>query len=49
MNDIATGIARRVEEKTSWVEVDNAEKVNVRKGVYVRLLEKKAGPVFGSF
>lgn len=44
MNDIATGVVRRVEEKTSWVEVDNAKNVNVRKGVYVRVLEgKKTG------
>ena len=43
MNDIATGEVKRVEEKTSWVAVDNAENVNVRKGVYVRVLEQKKG------
>lgn len=40
MNDIATGKVRRVEEKTAWVAVDNAEETNVRKGVYVRVLER---------
>lgn len=43
MNDIATGEVKRVEEKSSWVAVDNAEKVNVRKGVYVRVLERARG------
>lgn len=43
MNDIAAGEVKRVEEKTSWVAVDNAEDVNVRKGVYVRVLEQKRG------
>lgn len=43
MNDIATGEVKRVEEKTAWVSVDNAEEVNVRKGVYVRVLEQKKG------
>ena len=43
MNDIATGVVKRVEEKTAWVAVDNAEEVNVRKGVYVRVLEQKKG------
>lgn len=43
MNDIATGEVKRVEEKTAWVAVDNAEEVNVRKGVYVRVLEQKRG------
>ena len=43
MNDIATGEVKRVEEKTSWVAVDNAENVNVRKGVYVRVLEQARG------
>ena len=42
-NDIATGEVKRVEEKTSWVSVDNADKVNVRKGVYVRVLEQERG------
>lgn len=42
-NDIATGEVKRVEEKTSWVAVDNAENVNVRKGVYVRVLEQERG------
>lgn len=46
MNDIAIGEVKRVEEKTAWVAVDNAEEVNVRKGVYVRVLEQKKG--FGS-
>lgn len=43
MNDIATGEVKRVEEKTAWVAVDNADGVNVRKGVYVRVLEQKKG------
>ncbi len=38
MKDIATGTVKRVEEKTSWVKVNNAEETNVRKGVYVRVL-----------
>ena len=42
-NDIAMGEVKRVEEKTSWVSVDNADKVNVRKGVYVRVLEQERG------
>ena len=46
MNDIATGEVKRVEEKTSWVAVDNAEQTNVRKGVYLRVLEQERG--FGS-
>lgn len=41
MSDIAAGVVKRVEEKTAWVAVDNAEDVNVRKGVYVRVLEGK--------
>lgn len=43
MNDIGTGEVKRVEEKTAWVEVDNAEQTNVRKGVYVRVLEQTRG------
>ena len=38
MKDIATGKVKRVEEKSAWVEVKNAEETNVRKGVYVRVL-----------
>ena len=38
MRDIATGEVKLVEEKVAWVEVDNAEQTNVRKGVYVRVL-----------
>lgn len=38
MNDIAKGTVKRVEEKTAWVKVEDAEKTNVRKGVYVRVL-----------
>lgn len=36
--DIATGKVKRVEEKTAWVKVKNADETNVRKGVYVRVL-----------
>ena len=43
MNDIGTGEVKRVEEKTAWVSVDNAEQSNVRKGVYVRVLEQTRG------
>ena len=43
MNDIGTGEVKRVEEKTAWVAVDNAEQSNVRKGVYVRVLEQTRG------
>ena len=43
MNDIGTGEVKRVEEKTAWVAVDNAESSNVRKGVYVRVLEQTRG------
>ena len=43
MNDIATGEVKRVEETTSWVVVDNAEQTNVRKGVYLRVLEQERG------
>ena len=43
MNDIATGEVKHAEENTSWVKVDNPEGTNVRKGVYVRVLEKKMG------
>lgn len=43
MNDIASGEVKRVEEKTAWVAVDNAEQSNVRKGVYVRVLEQTRG------
>ena len=43
MNDIGTGEVKRVEEKTAWVAVDNAEQTNVRKGVYVRVLEQTRG------
>lgn len=43
MNDIGTGEVKRVEEKTAWVEVDDAEQANVRKGVYVRVLEQTRG------
>lgn len=46
MNDIATGVVKQVEEKTAWVAVDNAEESNVRKGVYVRVVEQAKG--FGS-
>lgn len=42
-NDIATGVVKLVEDKTSWVEVNNPEATNVRKGVYVRVLEQKRG------
>ena len=40
MNDIGTGEVKRVEEKSAWVAVDDAENSNVRKGVYVRVLEE---------
>ena len=43
MSDIGTGEVKRVEEKTAWVAVDNAEQSNVRKGVYVRVLEQTRG------
>lgn len=43
MNDIGTGEVKRVEENTAWVAVDNAEQSNVRKGVYVRVLEQTRG------
>lgn len=43
MNDIGTGEVKRVEEKTAWVAVDNPEQSNVRKGVYVRVLEQTRG------
>ena len=43
MNDIGAGEVKRVEEKTAWVAVDNAEESNVRKGVYVRVLEQTRG------
>lgn len=43
MNDIAVGEVKSVENKTAWVKVEDAEKVNVRKGVYVRVLETKRG------
>lgn len=43
MNDIAAGEVKRVEEKTAWVAVENAETANVRKGVYVRVLEQSRG------
>ena len=45
MNDIATGKVRRVEEKTAWVKVDDPEKTNVRKGVYVRVIEESRSAV----
>lgn len=43
MNDIGTGEVKRAEEKTAWVSVDNADASNVRKGVYVRVLEQTRG------
>jgi hypothetical protein len=43
MNDIGTGEVKRVEENSAWVSVDNAEQSNVRKGVYVRVLEQTRG------
>ncbi|MCR5414740.1 MAG: hypothetical protein K6F50_08490 [Kiritimatiellae bacterium] len=43
MNDIATGEVKRVEDKIAWVAVDNPEETNVRKGVYVRVLEQTRG------
>jgi len=42
-NDIATGEIHSVEAKTAWVKVDDADKTNVRRGVYVRVLEKTKG------
>ncbi|MBQ4199862.1 MAG: hypothetical protein II649_08260 [Kiritimatiellae bacterium] len=43
MNDIAMGEVKRVEANTAWVEVENADKTNVRKGVYVRVIEQTRG------
>lgn len=43
MNDIGTGEVKRVEDKTAWVAVDDPEVMNVRKGVYVRVLEQTRG------
>ena len=43
MNDIATGEVKRVEADSAWTEVDNADQTNVRKGVYVRVLEQTRG------
>ena len=48
MKDIAIGKVKRVEAKTAWVAVENAEKTNVRKGVYVRVLGLSNG-LFDSF
>lgn len=38
MKDIATGQVKRVEASSAWVKVNEADKTNVRKGVYVRVL-----------
>ena len=46
VNDIARGIVKSVEATSAWVEVADFEKVSVRRGVYVRALEKKK--TFGS-
>ena len=40
---VALGTVKRVEEKAAWVKVSDFEKVNVRKGVYVRVLERREG------
>lgn len=40
-NDVAKGVVKSVEEKSAWVEVKDFEKVNVRRGTYVRVLEQK--------
>ncbi len=42
-NDIASGEVKRVEEKSAWVAVDDSDVTNVRKGVYVRVLEQTRG------
>ena len=38
MRDIATGKVKLVEAKSAWVKVNDSDKTNVRKGVYVRVL-----------
>lgn len=40
---VALGTVKRVEQKAAWVKVADFEKVNVRKGVYVRVMEKRDG------
>lgn len=46
-NDIGRGTVKAVDEKSAWVRVHEFEKVNVRKGVYVRVLEEKQGGIGG--
>ena len=45
--DIGKGTVKMVDEKSAWVRVQKFEKVNVRKGVYVRTLEEKQGGIGG--
>lgn len=46
-NDIGRGTVKSVDEKSAWVQVHDFEKVNVRKGVYVRVLDEKKKDAFG--
>jgi len=40
-SDIGRGTVKLVDEKSAWVRVHDFEKVNVRKGVYVRVLDEE--------
>lgn len=40
-NDIGRGTVKSVDEKSAWVRVHEFEKANVRKGVYVRVLDEE--------
>lgn len=40
---VAVGTVKRIEQKAAWVKVADFEKVNVRKGVYVRVMERRDG------
>lgn len=43
MSVIGRGIVKRIEAKAAWVQVSDFERVNVRRGCYVRVLERKEG------
>lgn len=46
-NDIGRGVVKQVERDSAWVQVADHEKVHVRKGVYVRVLEGKSTGILG--
>ena len=43
MSVVGRGVVKRIEARAAWVQVSDFEKVRVRRGCYVRVLERREG------